>query len=57
MHPALAVDPDYVARFERHVELARRIYSSHVVGVLGFGVREDSPDLALEYVDGSFDTP
>jgi serine/threonine protein kinase len=47
-----AEDPDYVTRFERELELAKRIDSIHVVKVLGFGVRAKIPYLALEYVDG-----
>jgi hypothetical protein len=47
-----AEDPDYVTRFERELELAKRIHSDHVVKVLGFGVRNKVPYLALEYVDG-----
>jgi serine/threonine-protein kinase len=47
-----AEDPDYVTRFERELELARRIDSAHVVKVLGFGVRKTVPYLALEYIDG-----
>ena len=47
-----ADDPDYVARFERELELAKRIHSDHVVQVLGYGVRKKVPYLALEYVDG-----
>jgi serine/threonine protein kinase len=47
-----AEDPEYLARFERELELAKRIYSRNVVEVLGFGVRGKVPYLALEYVDG-----
>jgi len=47
-----ADDADYVGRFERELELARRIHSDHVVRVIGYGVRNGSPYLALEYVDG-----
>ncbi len=47
-----ADDPDYVIRFERELELARRIHSVHVVEVLGYGVRHGIPYLALEFVDG-----
>ena len=47
-----AEDPEYLARFERELELARRIDSNHVVKVLGFGVRGKVPYLALEYVAG-----
>jgi serine/threonine protein kinase len=52
LREAYAEDPEYLARFERELELARRIDSVHVVKVLGFGVREKVPYLALEYVDG-----
>jgi hypothetical protein len=52
LREAYADDPDYVARFERELELAKRIHSDHVVQVLGFGVRKKTPYLALEYVDG-----
>jgi hypothetical protein len=52
LREAYAEDPEYLARFERELELARRIDSVHVVKVLGFGVRDKLPYLALEYVDG-----
>jgi serine/threonine-protein kinase len=52
LHAAFAVDPDYVTRFERELELAKRIHSAHVVEVLGYGARDGAPYLALEYVDG-----
>ena len=46
VHPHLAEDPDYIARFEREVEVARRINSPHVVKVLGYGTRECVPKKA-----------
>jgi serine/threonine protein kinase len=52
MREMYAEDADYVARFERELELAKRIDSVHVVKVLGYGVRQGMPYLALEYVDG-----
>jgi serine/threonine protein kinase len=52
MRETYAEDPDYVTRFERELELSRRINSNHVVRVIGYGVRERLPYLALEYVDG-----
>jgi serine/threonine-protein kinase len=52
LHAAYAIDADYVTRFERELELAKRIHSAHVVEVLGFGARDGTPYLALEYVDG-----
>ena len=47
-----AEDADYITRFERELELAKRIHSRNVVQVLGYGVRYHTPYLALEYVDG-----
>jgi serine/threonine protein kinase len=52
LREAYAEDPEYLARFERELELAKRIHSVYVVEVLGFGVRSRAPYLALEYVDG-----
>jgi hypothetical protein len=52
LREAYTEDPEYLARFERELELAKRIDSVHVVKVLGFGVREKMPYLALEYVEG-----
>jgi serine/threonine protein kinase len=52
MREAYAEDADYLARFERELELAQRINSAHVVKVLGFGVRQKMPYLALEFVNG-----
>jgi serine/threonine-protein kinase len=52
LHAAFVVDADYVTRFERELELAKRIHSAHVVEVLGFGARDGVPYLALEYVEG-----
>ena len=47
-----AEDPEYLARFERELELAKRIHSNNVVRVLGFVMRRRSPYLVLEYVEG-----
>ena len=52
LNSAYAEDPDYEVRFERELELAQRIKSPNVVGVVGYGVRKGAPYLALEYVDG-----
>jgi hypothetical protein len=52
LHPVFSGDPDYVTRFERELDLTQRIHSAHVVPVLGFGVHEGTPYLALAYVDG-----
>jgi serine/threonine-protein kinase len=52
LRSAYSDDPDYVGRFERELELARRIKSPYVVEVFGYGMRDGAPYLALEYVDG-----
>ena len=52
LHEMFADDPDYVARLEREVEIARRIESPHVVKVLGYGRDGGVPYIAMEYVVG-----
>jgi YVTN family beta-propeller protein len=47
-----ADDPEVLERFAREVELAQRVRSAHVVRVLGYGTREGTPYLALEYIEG-----
>jgi serine/threonine-protein kinase len=45
-------DEDFAARFEREVEMTRRIESPYVVRTLGFGRQEGRPFIAMEYVEG-----
>src|SRR4029079_1933999 len=52
VHSIYAKEPDYVARFEREVEIARRLDSPHIVRVLGDGQREGEPYMAMELVEG-----
>jgi len=52
LQASLSSDADYVTRFERELELVRRIHSPHVVELLGYGSRDGAPFLALEFVDG-----
>ena len=52
LHSQYADDPEYLERFSCEVELARRVHSSHVVAVLGYGTREGVPYLVMEYIEG-----
>src|SRR5690349_11074530 len=52
LHASQADDPDYVARFEREVEIARRLDAPNIVRVIGYGQREGLPYMAMELVDG-----
>ncbi len=52
LHEQYADDPYFLERFEREVEVTRRVQSSHVVRMVGYGVREGRPYVAMEYVDG-----
>ena len=52
LHSIYVDDADYVARFEREVEVSQRIVSPNVVRVLGYGKRDGVPYVAMEYVDG-----
>jgi hypothetical protein len=52
VHSLYADDPDYIARFEREVEVARRIDSPYVVKVLGYDRQDSVPYMAMEYVEG-----
>lgn len=52
LHTMFADDPDYVARFEREVEVARRIDSPYVVNVIGYGMRDGVPFMVMDFVEG-----
>ncbi len=52
LHPHLAGDPDYVARFEHEVAMGMRVTSPNVVRVLGYGVRESIPFMVMEVAEG-----
>jgi len=43
LRDAYAEDADYLARFERELELAKRVHSRNVIAVLGYGVRKKTP--------------
>ncbi len=52
LHEQYADDPYFLERFEREVEVTRRVQSPHVVRMVGYGVREGRPYVAMEYVEG-----
>ncbi len=52
LHPHLADDPGYVARFEHEVAMGMRVTSPNVVRVLGYGVRESIPFMVMELAEG-----
>ncbi|MCC6265922.1 MAG: serine/threonine protein kinase [Dehalococcoidia bacterium] len=52
LHQMYVDDPDYVARFEREVEIAKRIVSPFVVRTIGFGKRDGVPYVVMEHVAG-----
>ncbi|MDB9920719.1 Stk1 family PASTA domain-containing Ser/Thr kinase [Actinomycetota bacterium] len=52
MHPHLASDPGFVARFQREARSAARLSHPHVVGVYDQGSSETYVYLAMEYLPG-----
>jgi serine/threonine-protein kinase len=52
LHEHYADDEGVVSRFEREVEVTRRIDSEYVAKTLGFGRREGRPFTSMEYVEG-----
>jgi serine/threonine protein kinase len=47
-----ADDPEYIARFEREVDLARQVRSPHIVRIRGYGARNGAPFVVMEFVMG-----
>ena len=52
MHPALAADEDFVARFRREAKAAARLSNPHVVSVTDQGQDGDVIFLVMELVEG-----
>lgn len=52
MHPHLAADPGFVARFEREAKSAARLSHPHVVGVYDQGEANGLVYLAMEFIPG-----
>jgi serine/threonine-protein kinase len=52
MHPHLAADPEFVARFEREAKSAARLNHPHVVAVYDQGAADGLVYLAMEFIPG-----
>jgi serine/threonine-protein kinase len=52
MHPHLAADPEFVARFEREAKSAAHLNHPNVVGVYDQGASDDLVYLAMEFIPG-----
>jgi serine/threonine-protein kinase len=52
LHPHLADQPTYIARFQREAQLAMSLRSPHIVQVLEYGAEKGLYYLAMEYVAG-----
>jgi len=52
MHPALAADDDFVARFRREAKAAARLAGPHVVAVTDQGCDGDTVFLVMELIEG-----
>src|SRR3954452_25406519 len=53
LHPDLAENEEFVARFEREARATAAVSSQHVVAVYDRGVSEQKPYLVMEYVPGA----
>ena len=52
LHEVYVDDPEYVERFQREVDIVKRIVSPYVVQVFGYGQRDGVPFVVMEYIDG-----
>lgn len=52
LHPHLADQPAYVARFQREAQMAMTLHSPHIVQILEYGDDRGLHYLAMEYVSG-----
>jgi len=52
LHEHYATDEAFVERFQREVDITRRIDSPHVVKMFGYGQQGGRPYVAMEFIDG-----
>ena len=52
LHSIYLDEPDYIARFEREVDISMSIESPYIVKTIGYGTRDGVPYMAMEYVEG-----
>ena len=53
LHPGLAEDASFIARFEREARAASSLGHSNIVTVIDFGSEEDVYFIVMEYIDGA----
>jgi serine/threonine-protein kinase len=53
LHPHLALDTDYVARFKREVQISRALISPHIVRVRDWGQDGEAYYLVMDLVEGT----
>jgi len=52
LHPALAADQGFIARFEREARAASALRSNNITSVIDFGEEDGVYFIVMEYVDG-----
>ena len=52
LHPGLTSDPQLLARFEHEARLVASLSHPNIVSVVDFGVSNDTPFIAMQYVEG-----
>ena len=52
LHPALAGDESFIARFEREARSASSLRSNNIATVIDFGTENDIYFIVMEFIDG-----
>lgn len=53
MHPHLADQPEFIARFEREARAVARLRHQYIIQVFDFDIQDDRYFMVMEYVEGS----